>query len=122
MVVLAIALLGVIGLIVAEPNRERSGPVDFRDGAYTGKAAETPYGTVQIKALIADHKIRDVQFLQMPAGEERSQEITAFAGPALKDNTLKAQSAKIDFVSGATSTSFGYQESLQEALDKAAQN
>jgi uncharacterized protein with FMN-binding domain len=39
--------------------------------------------------------------------------------PQLKQTTLDAQSSQIDFVSGATSTSYGYQESLQKALDKA---
>jgi uncharacterized protein with FMN-binding domain len=56
----------------------------------------------------------------MPSDEPRSREITSYSEPGLKQNAITAQSANIDFVSGATSTSYGYKESLQAALDKAA--
>jgi uncharacterized protein with FMN-binding domain len=96
-----------------------SGSRAFKDGTYSGNASETPYGTVQVEAIITGGKITDVKFLQMPFEERRSQEITSMSEPALKQNTLSAQSSKIDFVTGATSTSYGYQESLQAALNKA---
>jgi uncharacterized protein with FMN-binding domain len=42
------------------------------------------------------------------------------AEPMLKESAINRQSATgIDMVTGATSTSYGYQESLQAALDKA---
>ena len=47
------------------------------------------------------------------------QEINAQALPVLVQETLDAQSAKIDMVSGATVTSDGYLASLQSALDEA---
>jgi len=131
-IIIAIALLGGLILVLRSGSRavnqnssstasQNTLSANYRDGTYTGKPAETPYGPVQIRVIVAGAKISDVQFLQMPSDEERSREITAFAAPALKANTIKAQSAKIDFVSGATSTSFGYQESLQAALDQAKQ-
>ena len=49
------------------------------------------------------------------AGERR----TVTVAPRLIDATLKAQSAQIDMVSGATYTSNGYVQSLQSALDAA---
>jgi uncharacterized protein with FMN-binding domain len=39
--------------------------------------------------------------------------------PLLRESALKAQSADIDTVSGATATSDGYKQSLQAALDGA---
>ncbi len=43
---------------------------------------------------------------------------TTAAVPTLIEETLEAQSADIDTVSGATITSDGYTESLQAALDQ----
>jgi uncharacterized protein with FMN-binding domain len=54
-----------------------------------------------------------------PSGNGRDREINAYALPVLRQETLAAQSATIDAVSGATVTSEGYRESLQSALDAA---
>jgi uncharacterized protein with FMN-binding domain len=91
----------------------------YKNGTFTGTTADTPYGTVQIAVVVSSGKISDVKFLQMPFEESRSQQITDMSKPQLKQTTLDAQSSQIDFVSGATSTSYGYQESLQKALDQA---
>ena len=64
-------------------------------------------------------RITDVSVLQVPDGNGRDQEINAYALPVLREETLAAQSAHIDTVSGATVTSDGYRESLQAALDAA---
>lgn len=98
-----------------------SGSTTYKDGTFTGSAAETPYGTVQIAVVVSGGKITDVNFLKMPNDQGHSIEVTSYAEPLLKQNTLAAQSANIEFVSGATSTSYGYEESLQKALDQAAQ-
>jgi len=50
-----------------------------------------------------------------------SVELSKFATPTLRTETLKAQDAKIDVVSGATYTSDAYAQSLQAALNLAAQ-
>lgn len=93
----------------------------YKDGTFTGANQDTPYGPVQIAIIISGGKITDVNFLQMPSDLGHSQEVTSFSEPLLKQTTLQHQNANIDFVSGATSTSAGYQQSLQSALDKAAQ-
>jgi len=56
-----------------------------------------------------------------PQGSRRDREINTSAIPQLNQETLDAQSANIDTVSGATYTSDGYRESLQSALDAAHQ-
>ncbi len=93
---------------------------NYKDGTYTGASENTVYGNVQISVVVSGGKITDINFLQMPDSEGHSQEVTAFAEPLLKQVTLQKQSAQIDFVSGATQTSEGYQQSLQAALDHAA--
>ena len=64
-------------------------------------------------------KITNVTVLQQPDGNQRDAEINSQALPILIDETVKAQSANIDMVSGATVTSDGYVRSLQAALDEA---
>lgn len=92
----------------------------FKDGTYTGQSEFTPYGMVQVAAVVSGGKITDVKFLKMPGPEGHSKEVTSFAEPYLKDETLQNQSANISFVSGATTTSEAYSQSLQAALDQAA--
>jgi uncharacterized protein with FMN-binding domain len=91
----------------------------YRDGAFTGDPAEILWGIVQVKAVIQDGKIADVQFLQMPFDRARSVEITDFAKPLLKSEAIKAQSAEVDLVSSATMTSIGFRQTLASALAKA---
>ena len=85
----------------------------------TGSVASTRWGPVQVQLTVANGSITDVSVLQYPSGNGRDQQINARALPVLIQETLDAQNAKIDMVSGATVTSEGYLESLQSALDKA---
>jgi len=84
-----------------------------------GATEQTPYGPLQVQVTLAGGRITQVTVLQHPDAARRSQEINAFALPQLRSETLSAQSAGIDAVSGATYTTEGYQASLQSALDAA---
>jgi uncharacterized protein with FMN-binding domain len=86
---------------------------------YTGSVAQTRWGPVQVKITVQDGKLTKVTVLQQPNGNRRDQEINDQALPILIDETVSAQSAKIDMVSGATVTSEGYLQSLQAAVDEA---
>ena len=86
---------------------------------YTGDTASTRWGDVQVQITVADGKITSVSVPVYPNENGRDQEINARAIPTLVQETLTAQSAKIDTVSGATVTSDGYLQSLQSALDAA---
>lgn len=79
-----------------------------------GPAVNTSEGTVQVQVTLQGKKITDVKALRAPNSEP-----TRMALPILKQEALKAQSADIDTVSGATATSTGYKQSLQAALDGA---
>jgi uncharacterized protein with FMN-binding domain len=91
----------------------------FKDGTFTGDSEDTFYGNVQIAVVVSGGKITDINFLQMPNDLRHSQEVTAFSAPLLKEETIQKQSAHVDFVTGATQTSEGYQQSLQSALNQA---
>jgi uncharacterized protein with FMN-binding domain len=86
---------------------------------YQGSVAQTRWGPVQVTITVANGKITKVAVPQYPNGNGRDQEINARALPILRQETLAAQSANIDTVSGATVTSDGYLQSLQIALDAA---
>lgn len=83
----------------------------------TGSEVETRYGPVEVQVTVAGRKITAVQVLEYPSGG-RSDRINAIAVPELVSETVGAQSARIDMVSGATYTSNGYTSSLQSALDQ----
>ncbi|MEV5705978.1 FMN-binding protein [Actinoallomurus sp. NPDC052274] len=85
----------------------------------TGNTIDTRWGPVQVQVTLKDGKITKVQAVQLPSENPRDREINDFAVPQLDQETLSAQSARIDAVSGATYTSEGYIQSLQSALDKA---
>ncbi|KMS75007.1 FMN-binding protein [Streptomyces viridochromogenes] len=87
-------------------------------GTFTGDAAQTQYGAVQVRLTVANGKITKAETVQAPKGGQ-SDRITANAVPKLNQAAIAAGTADIDAVSGATYTSAGYKKSLQSALDKA---
>lgn len=87
--------------------------------SYTGDVTQTRWGPVQVKITVTGGTITKVSVLQSPSGNGRDAEINSRALPVLTSETLDAQSAKIDMVSGATVTSGGYLTSLQSAIDQA---
>jgi uncharacterized protein with FMN-binding domain len=88
-------------------------------GTFTGAVASTRWGPVQVQITVANGKITKVSVPEYPNNNNRDQQINARALPVLVQETISAQSAHIDMVSGGTVTSEGYVESLQSALDKA---
>ncbi len=86
---------------------------------YTGSVVQTRRGPLQVQVIVSAGKIAKVIVLQQPSGNPKDSEINDYALPVLIQDTLGAQSAEIDMVSGATVTSTGYLQSLQAALDEA---
>ncbi|MEV5902485.1 FMN-binding protein [Streptomyces sp. NPDC052127] len=87
-------------------------------GTFTGDAAQTQYGAVQVRITVAAGKITKAEAVQAPKGGTSDQK-TELAVPKLNAAAVAAGSADIDTVSSATYTSEGYKKSLQSALDKA---
>lgn len=85
----------------------------------TGDTIDTRWGPVQVRVTLSGSKITNVEAVQLPDGNPRDEEINGFAVPQLTQETLSAQSAQIDSISGATYTSDGYIQSLRSALDRA---
>ena len=77
-----------------------------------GSTVATEKGDVQVEVTFEGERITSVRMLRQPNHPQ-----TTNAVPVLIEETLTAQSADIDSVTGATVTSEGYKESLQAALD-----
>jgi uncharacterized protein with FMN-binding domain len=88
-------------------------------GTATGDTVQTRWGPVQVQVTTDHGTLSSVQVVRYPSGNDTDARINGYALPILVDETLAAQSADIDMVSGATVTSVGYVDSLQSALDQA---
>ncbi|MFJ4695776.1 FMN-binding protein [Streptomyces sp. NPDC088766] len=77
-----------------------------------GTTVRTEKGDVQVEVTFEGGEITAVRMVRQPDHPQ-----TTAAVPTLVSETLEAQSADIDTVSGATLTSEGYKESLQAAID-----
>ena len=87
------------------------------NGTFTGPSVFVNYGNVQVKITVVNGRITDAVAVKAPSG--RNDRYTNMAVPVLKQQTLKAQSANIQGVSGASYTSYGWYTSLQGALAQA---
>jgi len=105
-----------------QPTAAAPSPSPLPSGAraITGRVASTVYGPVQVQVVVKGRKIVGVNILQRPDATEMDIQIGQYALPQLIAETLAAQSARIDTISGATYTSGGYINSLQNALDSGA--
>ena len=87
------------------------------NGTFTGPSINVNYGNVQVKITVVNGRITDAVAVKAPTG--KNDRYTNMAVPTLKAQTLKAQSADIQGVSGASYTSYGWYTSLQGALAQA---
>jgi uncharacterized protein with FMN-binding domain len=92
-------------------------PTGATDGTFTGDPTTIRYGTVQVKITVQGGKIVDAQAVKAPTGS--NDRYTQMAVPRLREQTIAAQSANIQGVSGASFTSYGWYTSLVSAIAKA---
>jgi uncharacterized protein with FMN-binding domain len=124
--VLVLSIAGLVPVWRYEPSTgtsttEAAAPVSTPSAAagsasggtvVKGTVVPTEKGDVQVEVTFAGDRISAVRMLKQPNHPQ-----TTAAVPKLIAETLQAQSADIDTVSGATITSDGYRESLQAAID-----
>lgn len=105
----------------ASPSASASGSPAGGDGTqtFTGDAAQTRYGPVQVQVTVTGGAVTAVTAVEYPQENPRDAQINSYAIPQLNQEATAAKSTTIDFVSGATYTSQGYVASLQSALDQA---
>lgn len=98
------------------PPANSSTPAPSRQKTVDGSTVETEFGPYQVQVVFTGNTITDVQLITEP-DDRHSQRIAEEAAPTLRQEVLQAQSAHIDTVSGATTTSAAYGQSLQAAID-----
>lgn len=117
----AVAVAGVVQPTTTPTAAGSSGgsPAAPATTVVNGASIGTAFGPVQVQLAIRGGHIMRATAIDYPQGTGQDQEINSYAIPQLQSETLTAQSARIDVVSGATYTSEGYAQSLQSALDAA---
>ena len=93
----------------------------FTDGTYTGSTVTTRHGDIQVQVEFSGGKITTVTAVKYPDGDQRSSSISQQIIPQLVSEAVSAQSSDITMVSGATITSEGFINSLQDAINQAEQ-
>ena len=101
----------------AAPAQSAPQPSGATDGSFTGDPISIRYGTVQVKITVQGGKIVDAQAVKAPTGS--NDRYTQMAVPRLREQTIAAQNANIQGVSGASFTSYGWYKSLVSAIAKA---
>jgi uncharacterized protein with FMN-binding domain len=94
-------------------------PAHYASGDFTGESTDTAWGLVQVRVSVRDGAITAIDPIDYPQHRNRSIEINEWALPVLEREVIQAQSADVDIVSQATTTSLGYMQSLTTALAQA---
>jgi uncharacterized protein with FMN-binding domain len=84
-----------------------------------GPAMTTPFSVIQVKATLTHGRLTGVETVSLSGDGPHTEALNARAEPILRAEALRAGSADIDVVSGATSTSKIWTESLRAAIREA---
>jgi uncharacterized protein with FMN-binding domain len=85
----------------------------------TGPPMMTPFSLVQVRVTLTDGRLTGVQTVSLTGDGPHTQALNARAEPILRREALRAHSAHIDSVSGATYTSRVWIQSLRAAIEAA---
>lgn len=91
----------------------------MKSGTFSGKREYAYYGYVRVQAIIQNGTLADIKVVEYPSDNGRSRYINSIALPYLIQETVSANTWKVDLISGATFTSVAFLRSLQEALKAA---
>lgn len=91
----------------------------YRDGVYTGPSVSAYYGYVRIQVQVRGGRVVGVRVLDYPSDRPNSRYINSRALPWLEQEVIRAQSARVHMVSGATLSSRAFIRSTAAALRQA---
>jgi uncharacterized protein with FMN-binding domain len=101
---------------IARPRPERRASGERHGHSATGPAMVTPFSVIQVRATVMDGKLTGVETVALSGDGPHTEALNARAEPILREEALRAGNADIDVVSGATSTSQIWIESLRGAI------
>lgn len=90
----------------------------LRNGVAIGPKENYGYGVFAVEVIARSGRIVDLSVVGMEIAEPFSQSLAQRAIPILRNEVLRAQSANVATVSGATYTSDAYLSSIQAAIDR----
>lgn len=109
------------GAITTVPTATATAAGLYVDGKYDGDVVRAArWGNMQVRAVIENGKLVDVEIIDYPHSRSTSQRINAQAIPWLIEEAVQAQDADIDIITGATPTSEAFIMSLEAALNDAS--
>jgi uncharacterized protein with FMN-binding domain len=85
----------------------------------SGPVITTPFSVIQVRATLTRGRLTGVETVELTGDGPHTEALNARAEPILRAEALKAGSADIDVVTGATYTSESWRDSLQAAIDAA---
>jgi uncharacterized protein with FMN-binding domain len=102
----------------APPARPRPRP---KPGVRTGRGPviTTPFSVIQVEATLTRGRLTGVRTVALSGDGPHTNALNARAEPILRREALRAGSAEIDVVSGATYTSQSWRDSLAGAIEAA---
>jgi uncharacterized protein with FMN-binding domain len=97
-------------------------PRRYPSGARTAESRlfTTPYTRIQVEATVYRGRLIDVRTTLLGGSDTHTNALNARAEPILRKEALRAGTASIDVVTGATSTSLTWIEALESAMVRAA--
>jgi uncharacterized protein with FMN-binding domain len=99
---------------IAEPRPPPPGSVTA-----VGPALVTPFSTIQVEASLKDGELVRVHTVALSGDGPHTDALNARAEPILRERALRAGTWDVDVVTGATSTSEIWKESLAGAIRRA---
>lgn len=100
------------------PSRSPGSGTTTRVRTATGAMVGYGYGELAVKVTVKGNQITGLSVVTLRTADQFSQQLADQEIPVLRSEVLKAHSAKVNAVSGATFTSQAYLDSIQSALDK----
>jgi uncharacterized protein with FMN-binding domain len=91
-------------------------PIPAHTRTATGPARTTPFSVVQVRATLTRGRLTGVQTVALSGDGPHTRAINARAEPILREEALRAGSARVHAVSGATFTSRVWIASLRDAI------
>ena len=105
--------------MAAEPaRRSGTGPGPGRRTA-DGELLATPFSAIQVRATLTGGRLTGIETLLLTGDGPHTDALNARAEPVLREEALRTGGADIDVVSGATSTSQSWIDSLESAIARA---
>jgi uncharacterized protein with FMN-binding domain len=102
------------------PSIPASAGTHLLDGDYVSDRHQLEWGDLRVKISVHGGQITGVQILQYPDHRSHSLDLSLMAGPTLESEVIKTQHAQVDAVSSATDTSDAFQDTIADAIVKAA--